>query len=73
LSSLSQIKVVESIETNIIIFELNPGISEDNFVQKLADNNIHIIGMGGGKLRIVTHLDYTDVMHDKLLNHLRKQ
>ena len=73
LSSLSQIKVVESIETNIIIFELNPGISEDNFVQKLADNNIHIIGMGGGKLRIVTHLDYTDAMHDKLLNHLRKQ
>ncbi|MCO4821386.1 MAG: threonine aldolase [Flavobacteriaceae bacterium] len=73
LSSLSQIKVVESIETNIIIFELNPGISEDDFVQKLADNNIHIIGMGGGKLRIVTHLDYTEVMHDKLLNHLRKQ
>jgi len=68
LSSLSQIKIVEPIETNIIIFELHPDISETDFVQKLTDNNIHIIGMGGGKLRMVTHLDYTDVMHEKLLS-----
>ena len=68
LSSLSQIKIVEPIETNIIIFELHPDISETVFVQKLTDNNIHIIGMGGGKLRMVTHLDYTDVMHEKLLS-----
>ena len=65
------IKKVEPIETNIIIFELNPEVSETTFVQKLADKNIHIIGMGGGKLRIVTHLDYTDVMHDRLLSILR--
>jgi len=71
LSSLSTIKTVEAIETNIIIFELNPDVSETSFVQKLADNNIHIIGMGGGKLRIVTHLDYTDVMHEKLLSTIR--
>ena len=71
LSILSIIKKVEPIETNIIIFELNPKVSEMTFVQKLADKNIHIIGMGGGKLRIVTHLDYTDVMHDRLLLILR--
>ena len=71
LSILSMIKKVEPIETNIIIFELNPKVSEMTFVQKLADKNIHIIGMGGGKLRIVTHLDYTDVMHDRLLSILR--
>lgn len=71
LSILSIIKKVEPIETNIIIFELNPEVSEMTFVQKLADKNIHIIGMGGGKLRIVTHLDYTDVMHDRLLSILR--
>lgn len=68
LSSLSAVKIVEPIETNIIIFELHPDISETDFVQKLAANNIHIIGMGGGKLRMVTHLDYTDVMHEKLLS-----
>ena len=33
----------------------------------LADNNIHIIGMGGGKLRMVTHLDYSNEMHEALI------
>lgn len=68
LGALSQIKTVEPIETNIIIFELDPDVNETVFVQNLAKNNIHIIGMGGGKLRIVTHLDYTDAMHEKLLS-----
>jgi threonine aldolase len=64
------IKSVEPIETNIIIFELNENIDENQFVQNLAENNIHIIGMGGGKLRIVTHLDYTNSMHDRLITTL---
>jgi threonine aldolase len=68
LSQLSIIKTVEPIETNIIIFELNDDVDETVFVQKLADNNIKIIGMGGGKLRMVTHLDYINEMHDKLLS-----
>jgi threonine aldolase len=68
LGNLSQIKTVEPIETNIIIFELDPDVNETVFVQNLAKNNIHIIGMGGGKLRIVTHLNYTDAMHEKLLS-----
>ena len=41
---------MEPIETNIVIFELIKGVNENDFVQKLADNNILIIGMGGGKL-----------------------
>jgi threonine aldolase len=68
LAKLSIIKKVEPIETNIIIFELNKGVSEKTFVQKLADKNIHIISMGGGKLRMVTHLDYSDKMHEKFLS-----
>ena len=42
------------------------------FINKLSINDIHIIGMGGGKLRMVTHLDYTDSMHDKLLSLVRQ-
>lgn len=72
LANLSIIKSVEPIETNIVIFELNDDISEKDFVQKLAEKNIHIIGMGGGKLRMVTHLDYTDALHEVLLNELKK-
>ena len=73
LSQLSIVKTVEPIETNIVIFELNNDVDENVFVQKLADDNIHIIGMGGGKLRIVTHLDYTDAMHQRLLDVLSKK
>ena len=68
LSQLNQIKKVEPIETNIVIFELNDDIDETQFLNILKDKNIHIIGMGSNKLRMVTHLDYTDQMHKKLLN-----
>lgn len=71
LKSLSFIKKVEPIETNIIIFELNPEIDENTFTKKLRDRDIYIIGMGGGKLRIVTHLDYTNSMHDYFLTTLK--
>ncbi|MGZ0017111.1 threonine aldolase family protein [Yeosuana sp. AK3] len=71
LAQASYIKSVEPIETNIVIFELNAGIDENTFTKKLKDNNIHIIGMGGGKLRMVTHLDYTIAMHDYVLSTLK--
>jgi len=68
LSNLSFIKKVEPIETNIIIFELNKNVNESKFLSDLEKQNIRIIGMGSNKLRIVTHLDYTDAMHHKLLS-----
>lgn len=70
LKTMPSVKTVEPIETNIIIFELQPDESEQEFVQKLSENNIHIIGMGGGKLRMVTHLDYYNEMHEKLISTL---
>ncbi|SDH48622.1 threonine aldolase family protein [Winogradskyella thalassocola] len=71
LSKLSIIRKVEPIETNIVIFELNDGVDEAQFLNNLKEKNIHIIGMGSNKLRMVTHLDYTDQMHDKLLSELK--
>ena len=71
LKTLSFIKKVEPIETNIIIFELNSDIDENTFTNKLKNKNIHIIGMGGGKLRIVTHLDYNNAMHDYFMTTLK--
>ncbi len=73
LEGLPYIRKVEPIETNIIIFEIDENIlSGDQFVQKLLKNDIHIIGMGQGKLRIVTHMDYTDAMHASFLNILKR-
>ena len=45
-------------------------ISEREFLDKLEEKQISIIGMGQGKLRMVTHLDYTDEMHSFLLKAL---
>ncbi|WP_339751812.1 GntG family PLP-dependent aldolase [uncultured Winogradskyella sp.] len=71
LTQLFAIKKVEPIETNIVIFELNDGVDEAEFLNNLNKKNIHIIGMGSNKLRMVTHLDYTDEMHKKLLRTLK--
>lgn len=70
LRNLEFIKKVEPVETNIIIFELKEKSKEASFLKTLGTKNIRLSGMGSGKLRIVTHLDYTDEMHDFLLNHL---
>ena len=73
LTGLDFIKKVEPIETNIIIFELDESqISETQFLTKLSEKEISIIGMGQGKLRMVTHLDYTDEMHAVLLKALQE-
>jgi threonine aldolase len=72
LSKLEYIKNIEPIETNIIIFELNDDVDDKLFMEKLADKNIHVINMGHRKLRMVTHLGYTDNMHEKLVHILSR-
>src|SRR5690606_26555159 len=67
LKNQSYVSEVEPVETNIVIFYLKPGINEPEFLKKLSDKGIRISAIGQGKLRIVTHLDYTDEMHKKLL------
>ncbi len=61
------IETVEPTETNIVIFYLKKAVSEAQFMEELLKNNIRISDMGEGKLRIVTHLDYTDDMHSKVM------
>ncbi|SHG34199.1 threonine aldolase family protein [Flagellimonas flava] len=72
LSHLPYVKKVEPIETNIIIFELDEQkMSSEVFLDTLQQKQISIIGMGQGKLRMVTHLDYTQIMHNHLLQTLK--
>ena len=65
LSQQDYVKGVEPTETNIVIFYLSEHISEEKFMHDLLQKNIKIRSMGQGKLRIVTHLDYTAKMNDK--------
>ena len=41
-------------------------------MEKLKQKGISIISMGHGKLRMVTHLDYREVMHSYVLETLEK-
>lgn len=62
---------VEPIETNIVIFYLEDPSAEPEFMKLLQKENIRISNMGHGKLRIVTHLDYTEEKHRKFLKVLK--
>lgn len=63
---------VESVETNILIFGLQPSVDEKLFMEKLKQKGILISSMGHGKLRIVTHLDYKEVMHEYVMEMFTK-
>ncbi len=62
---------VEPVETNIIIFQLYEQFNEQTFLSELEKHQIRIISMGEGKLRIVTHLDFTDAMLEKVVDVLK--
>ena len=72
LKQLEAVSSVEPVETNIVIFKLNPEIDETLFLNKLKAHDVLVSDMGGGKLRMVTHLDYSDAMHTNLLEILSK-
>jgi threonine aldolase len=50
-----------------LIFGLQPSVDEKLFMEKLKQKGIAISSMGHGKLRIVTHLDYKEVMHEYVM------
>ena len=63
---------IEPVETNIIIFSLNSAENENKFIEYLKDREIHIMKLGKGKIRIVTHRNYTEEQHEYLLTTLTK-
>ena len=72
LNQLEAVSSVEPVETNIVIFKLSSNNCQDLFLNNLKSHNVLLSDMGGGKLRMVTHLDYTDAMHTNLLEILSK-
>ena len=72
LNQINDVAHVEPVETNILIFKLRADVDEAQFITKLKDADIHISALGKGKLRIVTHYDYTAEMHTHFLEFLSK-
>lgn len=71
LNSLSYVKKVEPVETNIIIFYVKDCLNADDFIDSMAKKNILLTPMGDGKIRIVTHLDFSLEMLEKLVHELK--
>ena len=72
LNNLPWVATVEPVETNILIFSVQTTVDENQLMEKLKQKGIAISSMGHGKLRIVTHLDYREVMHSYVLETLEK-
>jgi threonine aldolase len=72
LKKVNWVASVEPVETNILIFSLANNVSDTVLIETLKQKNISISSMGHGKLRIVTHLDYREVMHTYVLETLEK-
>lgn len=66
LKRLSYVDSVLPVNTNILIFDINPKLSSLDFEKKLAENNIRMAAFGKQTVRFVTHLDFTDDMLGQL-------
>jgi threonine aldolase len=71
LNSLPYVKKVEPVETNIIIFYVKDHLNADDFIACMTKKNILLTPMGDGKIRIVTHLDFSIEMLEKLVFELK--
>jgi threonine aldolase len=63
---------VEPVETNIVVFSAQPYIQDQLVIEKLKQKGISISLLAKGKLRMVTHLDYRQVMHEYVLEVFEK-
>jgi threonine aldolase len=71
LSSVSVVKSVQPVDTNIIIFELS-GTTPEQLLAKLAQHNIKALAFGPAQIRLVTHLDFDDQMLDRTVEVFKK-
>lgn len=72
LEKLPWVSKVEPIDTNILIFSVLQSVNENLLMDTLKQKGISMSSMGHGKLRIVTHLDYREVMHTYVMDTFKK-
>jgi threonine aldolase len=71
LSQLPFVQKVLPVYTNIVIFVLDPKMPGDQFERKLAGKGIRVAPFGKQTVRMVTHLDFTEDMKDRVVEVLR--
>ncbi|RIJ42105.1 aminotransferase class I/II-fold pyridoxal phosphate-dependent enzyme [Pontibacter oryzae] len=72
LKEANYVNTVLPVDTNIVIFKLNDRFTDAQFVDALAEQNILASSFGPQMIRLVTHLNITDQMQEKLLDTLKR-
>jgi threonine aldolase len=60
LNQQSWVEEVRPVESNIVIFDLKPGIKANEWVEKMANKGVQTIAFGPQTIRMVTHLNLND-------------
>lgn len=61
------IKEIFPVETNIVIAECLPEINMNEFISRMKEKGILFFAISPNRFRMVTHLDISDLMQEKLL------
>ncbi len=72
LSEHSYVEEVLPVMTNIIVFRLASDVRLNDFIQYLKDRDILCLAFGNQMVRMVTHLDFTDEMLERVVAALKK-
>ncbi len=72
LKSMSYVKVLKPVHTNIVIFQLQDDIKDLDFIEKLKAKAILAVPFGGNTIRFVTHLDISESMVEQTCKLLKE-
>ncbi len=71
MASCSFVEDVYPTETNIIIFKLRDGLTNEQVMGKFEEHGIKSVGFGPGLIRFVTHLDFSEEQLEAAIRILR--
>lgn len=72
LKSMSYVKLLKPVHTNIVIFQLQDDIKDLDFIEKLKAKGILAVPFGGNTIRFVTHLDISENMIEQTCKLLKE-
>lgn len=70
LASVSVVENIRPVYSNIVFFDVKAPMNAPHFLEILLSKGIKATSFGPQTLRFVTHLDYTEAMHQKVLSAL---
>lgn len=72
LKQTSFVQAIFPVQTNIILFELKPNVHPLEIIFKLSEQQILCLPVGDKHIRMVTHLNITEKMIEKVVDVLKK-